>query len=219
MYDDAAVQATVARARQAAAWWGGIGFDERKRRLLTWCSRLARRIDELARVISAETGKPLDDARLECVLVIAHLDWAARNAERVLRRRRVRSGLLMAQEASTLEYQPFGVIAAVYSAHRGEEIAARLRCGMVSVNGVISFAAVPALPFGGVGDSGFGRIHGPDGLREFTRAKSVTRRRFRPAVQVDTFGRAPWAMRLLTLIVRMRYGRIPSGEHARSRGR
>ncbi|HEX2297092.1 MAG TPA: aldehyde dehydrogenase family protein, partial [Pseudonocardiaceae bacterium] len=95
----------------------------------------------------------------------------------------------------------------MYSARRGPDIAARLHCGMVSVNGVVSFAAVPALPFGGVGDSGFGRIHGPDGLREFTRAKAVTRRRFRPAVDVLTFVRPSWAVRLLLRIVRMRYGR------------
>jgi len=465
--DEVAVRAAVARAEQAAAWWGGLGFAERRRRLLAWCSRLVRGIDELAGVISAETGKPLDDARLECVLVIAHLDWAARHALRVLGRRRVRSGLLMAQEASTLEYQPYGVIgvigpwnypahtpmgsisyalaagnavvfkpseltpgvgralaeslaevipehpllqivtgfgetgaalcragvgklaftgstttakqvmaacaetltpvliecggkdallvdsdadldaaadaavwgamtnagqtcvgvervyvvddvaaqftdrvvdlagrlrpgaepsadlgpitlpeqvevirghvtdalargatalvggadsvrspyvepvvlgdvpqdsiavteetfgptltvhrvadldeavqqvnagryglgAAVYSARRGTQIAARLRCGMVSVNGVICFAAVPALPFGGVGDSGFGRIHGPDGLREFARAKAVTRRRFPPVVPVLTYARPSWAVPLLLRIVRLRYGR------------
>ncbi|MGH3911175.1 MAG: aldehyde dehydrogenase family protein, partial [Pseudonocardiaceae bacterium] len=101
----------------------------------------------------------------------------------------------------------YGLGAAVYSAHRGAEIAARLRCGMVSVNGVVSFTAVPALPFGGVGDSGFGRVHGPDGLREFARAKSVTRRRFRPPLEVLTFARRSWAVRLLLRIVRMRYGR------------
>ncbi|MGH3930613.1 MAG: aldehyde dehydrogenase family protein [Pseudonocardiaceae bacterium] len=467
VYDEAAVQAAVARAREAAVWWEGIGFAERRRRLLAWCSRLARGIDELAGVISAETGKPRDDARLEGVLVVAHLDWAARNAERVLRRRRVRSGLLMVQETSTVEYQPFGVIgvigpwnypahtpmgsisyalaagnavvfkpsefapgvghalaeslaevvgehpllqvvtgfgetgaalcrsgvgkvsftgstatakqvmatcaetltpvliecggkdallvdadadlnkaaaaavwgamanagqtcvgvervyvvdevaaeftdrvvalaqrlrpgaepsadlgpitmpeqvdvvrahlddalargatalvggaesvrppyvepvvlvdvpedsiavtdetfgptltvhrvadldeavhrvnagryglgAAVYSARRGAEIAARLRCGMVSVNGVVSFAAVPALPFGGVGDSGFGRIHGPDGLREFTRAKSVTRRLFHPPLDVLNFARPSWAISALLRIIRIRYGR------------
>jgi acyl-CoA reductase-like NAD-dependent aldehyde dehydrogenase len=465
--DEAAVRAAVVRAREAAAWWGGLGFAGRRRRLLSWCSRLARRIDELAGLITAETGKPRDDARLEWVLVVAHLDWAARNAERVLRRRRVGSGLLMLQEASTLEYQPYGVIgvigpwnypahtpmgsisyalaagnavvfkpseltpgvgralaaslaevvpehpllqvvtgfgetgaalcragvdklaftgsaatarkvmatcaetltpvvlecggkdallvdadadldaaaeaavwggmtnagqtcvgvervyvvhdvaaeftervvtqarrlrvgaepgadlgpitgpeqvevirghltdalarggtalvgggesvrppyvepvvltdvpedsvavteetfgptltvhrvadlgeavarvnagryglgAAVFSARRGQEIAARLRCGMVAVNSVISFAAVPSLPFGGVGDSGFGRVHGADGLREFACAKAVTRRLFRPAVPVLTFARPAWAIRVLLWIVRVRYGR------------
>ncbi|MBA2472234.1 MAG: aldehyde dehydrogenase family protein [Pseudonocardiales bacterium] len=465
--DEAAVRAAVARAREAAAWWGGLGFAERRRRLLSWRSALTRRIDELAGLITAETGKPRDDARLECVLVVAHLDWAARHAEKVLRRRRVASGLLMLQEASTVEYQPYGVIgvigpwnypahtpmgsisyalaagnavvfkpselapgvgralaeilarvvpehpllqvvtgfgetgvalcrsgvgklaftgsaftarkvmaacaetltpvvlecggkdallvdsdadlaaaadaavwgamanagqtcagvervyvvddvaqdftdrvvaqtrrlrtggqpsadlgpitrssqvevirdhvtdalahggialvggvesvrppyvepvvladvpdtstavtdetfgptvtlhrvanlddavarvnagryglgAAVFSGRRGAEIAGRLRCGMVAINSVISYAAVPALPFGGVGDSGFGRVHGADGLREFTRAKAVTRRRFRPVVPVLTFDRPAWVIRLLLRMVRVLYGR------------
>ncbi len=465
--DEVAVRAAVLRAREAAAWWGGLGFAERRRRLLSWRSALTRRIDELAALITAETGKPRDDARLECVLVVAHLDWAARHAEKVLRRRRVASGVLMLQEASTVEYQPYGVIgvigpwnypahtpmgsigyalaagnavvfkpseltpgvgralaeslarlvpehpllqvvtgfgetgvalcrsgvdklaftgsattakkvmatcaetltpvvlecggkdallvdadadlaaaadaavwgamanagqtcvgvervyvvddvaaeftdrvvaqtrrlrtggepsadlgpitkpdqvdvirdhladalarggtalvggaesvrppyvqpvvladvpdtstavtdetfgptvtlhrvanlddavarvnagryglgASVFSGRRGAEIADRLRCGMVAINSVVSYAAVPALPFGGVGDSGFGRVHGADGLREFTRAKAVTRRRFRPVVQVLSFARPAWAIRLLLRIVRVLYGR------------
>ncbi|MGH3574713.1 MAG: aldehyde dehydrogenase family protein, partial [Pseudonocardiaceae bacterium] len=119
--DEVAVRAAVVRAREAAAWWGGLGFAERRRRLLSWRSALTRRIDELAELITAETGKPRDDARLECALVVAHLDWAARHAEKVLSRRRVASGLLMLQEASTVEYQPFGVIGVIgpwnYPAH------------------------------------------------------------------------------------------------------
>ena len=54
---------------------------------------------------------------------------------------------------------------------------------------MISFAAIPALPFGGVGDSGFGRIHGPDGLREFTYAKAVARQRIKPLIALTSFDR------------------------------
>jgi acyl-CoA reductase-like NAD-dependent aldehyde dehydrogenase len=465
--DEAAVQAVVARAREAAEWWRELGFAHRRRRLLSWRAALTRELDGLAELISAETGKPRDDARLECVLVIAHLDWAARHAERVLRRHRVGSGLLMFNEASSVGYEPYGVVgvigpwnypahtpmgsisyalaagnavvfkpseltpgvgqaladslaavipeqpvlqvvtgfgetgaalcragvdklaftgssitarkvmaacaetltpvviecggtdallvdadadlaaaadaavwgamvnagqtcvgvervyvvddvaaelteriaaqarklraggeptadlgpitrpeqvdvirahvaealaeggtavvggadsvsppfvqpvvltdvpetstavaeetfgptltvhrvpnldeavqrinagryglgAAVFSRRRGTRIASRLRCGMVAVNGVISYAAVPALPFGGVRDSGFGRIHGADGLREFSRSKAITRRRFRPMVQVLTFDRPSWAVQLLLRVVRVLYGR------------
>ncbi|HET9254768.1 MAG TPA: aldehyde dehydrogenase family protein [Pseudonocardiaceae bacterium] len=465
--DDAAVRAAIDRARDAAAWWGGLGFAERRKRLLSWRATLTRRITEFAELITTETGKPREDAQLECVLVIAHLGWAARNAGKVLRQRRVRSGLLMYQEASSVEYQPYGVIgvigpwnypahtpmgsisyalaagnavvfkpseltpgvgralaeglaehvpehpvlqvvtgfaetgmalcragvdklaftgsaatarkvmaacaerltpvviesggtdallvdadadldaaadaavwgsmanagqtcvgvervyvvgevapalterivtrtqrlrvggdpqadvgpitrpgqvdvirdhltdalarggtalvggmesvrppfvepvvltdvpetsiavteetfgptltihqvrdldeavqrvnagchglgASVFSRRRGAELASRLRCGMVSVNSVCSYAVVPALPFGGVGDSGFGRVHGADGLREFARAKAVTRRRFPPVVQVLTFARPSWAVRLLLRLVRVLYGR------------
>ena len=74
-------------------------------------------------------------------------------------------------------------------ARAGMRAARALRAGMTSVNSVISFAAVPALPFGGSGESGFGRIHGADGLREFSRAKSITRQRMKPLVRTTTFSR------------------------------
>ncbi len=65
---------------------------------------------------------------------------------------------------------------------------------------LLAFATVPSLPFGGVGDSGFGRIHGADGLREFTRPKSITRQRMRPLLNLTTLARTDKDMnRLLTL--------------------
>ncbi len=84
---------------------------------------------------------------------------------------------------------PYGLAGAVFSKARGVEIARQVRSGMTSVNSVIAFAAVPSLPFGGVGESGFGRIHGPDGLREFTYAKAITRQKFKPALALTTFAR------------------------------
>ena len=62
-----------------------------------------------------------------------------------------------------------------------------MRSGMVSVNSTLTFAGFPSLPFGGVGDSGFGRIHGDDGLREMSRPKAITRRRMRSAVPTMTY--------------------------------
>ncbi len=79
--------------------------------------------------------------------------------------------------------------AAVFCGNRraGAAIAARLRAGAVSVNSVLGFAAVPALPFGGSGDSGFGRIHGAQGLRAFTSVQSTTVQRFAPPVALTSF--------------------------------
>ncbi|MFD8842130.1 aldehyde dehydrogenase family protein [Streptomyces pseudogriseolus] len=73
------------------------------------------------------------------------------------------------------------------SGRTGAAIAARLRAGAVSVNSVLGFAAVPALPFGGSKDSGFGRIHGEEGLRAFTSVQSVTVQRFAPAIALTSF--------------------------------
>jgi hypothetical protein len=55
---------------------------------------------------------------------------------------------------------------------------------MTSINSVMAYALMAGLPFGGVGDSGFGRIHGDEGLYEFVRAKAVTHELF----QVPGFG-------------------------------
>jgi acyl-CoA reductase-like NAD-dependent aldehyde dehydrogenase len=98
----------------------------------------------------------------------------------------------------------YGLGATVFSRRRGMELARRIRSGMTSVNSVIAFAGIPALPFGGVGDSGFGRIHGPDGLREFTYAKAIARQRFRPPLLLTSFtrtGKADSALvKLLTVL-------------------
>jgi acyl-CoA reductase-like NAD-dependent aldehyde dehydrogenase len=101
----------------------------------------------------------------------------------------------------------YGLGAAVFSRARGEEIAGRLRCGMVSINSVISFAGIPGLPFGGVGDSGFGRIHGEDGLREFTRPHAVARQRFALPVATTSFRRGARATAALLGVVRFLRGR------------
>ncbi|WP_181781093.1 aldehyde dehydrogenase family protein [Pseudonocardia pini] len=462
VHSEADVRAAVGRAEEAARWWRGLGFAGRRTRLLDWKKVLVNRLDEVAEVIAAETGKPLDDARLELVLAVDHLDWAAKHAERTLGRRKVASGMLGANQAATLRYAPLGVVgvigpwnypvftpmgsisyalaagnavvfkpseltpgvgavlastlrdavperdlvevvtgfgetgaalcragvgkiaftgstgtgrrvmaacaetltpvliecggkdalivdasadleaaadaavwggmanagqtcvgvervyvvesvadeftaqvvakargltagtdfgpmtmasqseivrrhvadavarggravvggqesirgsvvepvvlldvpedssavteetfgpvivvnrvpdaaeavrranatgyglgASVFSKD-GEQLAESLRCGMVSVNGVISFAGIPALPFGGVGDSGFGRIHGEDGLREFTRAQAVARQRFALPVPVTSFRRTAANMRTMVGLVKARHGR------------
>ena len=110
----------------------------------------------------------------------------------------------------------YGLGSAVFSRSReaGLRAARALRSGMTSVNSVLSFAAVPALPFGGTGESGFGRIHGADGLREFSRAKSITRQRMNPLVKTTTFRRTGADMDRLVKVITTLHGR--SG---RTRGR
>jgi acyl-CoA reductase-like NAD-dependent aldehyde dehydrogenase len=73
---------------------------------------------------------------------------------------------------------PYALGSAVFGKEGVRTLASRMRAGMTSINSVLAFAGVPALPFGGVGDSGFGRIHGDDGLREFARVHSVAEARF-----------------------------------------
>jgi acyl-CoA reductase-like NAD-dependent aldehyde dehydrogenase len=101
----------------------------------------------------------------------------------------------------------YGLGGAVFSRGHGLELARRLRSGMTSVNSVISFAGMPALPFGGVGDSGFGRIHGADGLREFARPKAITKRRMRSVLPALSFDRTPKQVNMIGRVVRLLHGR------------
>jgi acyl-CoA reductase-like NAD-dependent aldehyde dehydrogenase len=107
------VASAVRRARSAAQWWGGLSFADRRLRLLAWKSHLTRSMGRLTQLVHDETGKPLDDATLEVVNTILHLDWAARHAHSVLKPRRVRSGIAMANQASSVEYHPLGVIGVI----------------------------------------------------------------------------------------------------------
>ena len=104
---------------------------------------------------------------------------------------------------------PHGLAGSVFtrSKKRGMEIARQMKSGMTSINDIISLPAVPALPFGGVGDSGFGRIHGADGLREFTRAKAITRQRFPVRTPLATFRRDPKMMDNVAKVMGMVHGR------------
>jgi succinate-semialdehyde dehydrogenase/glutarate-semialdehyde dehydrogenase len=68
----------------------------------------------------------------------------------------------------------FGLGAAVFTSDvaLGEEIAAvRLEAGTCTVNTLV--ASDPRLPFGGIGESGYGRELGREGIREFTNVKTV----------------------------------------------
>lgn len=112
--DDAeAVRAAVARARDAAPWWAGLGSKGRGKYLDQWRAVLARRMNQLADVVYAETGKPHGDAALEIGMAIEHLAWASKHAKKVLGRRHVSTGLVMINQRATLEYLPRGVVGVI----------------------------------------------------------------------------------------------------------
>ncbi len=113
IHDADQVKAVVDRARIEAAWWEGLGFKGRKERLILWQKYVVRHMDELIDLMHRENGKPNGDAALEITLAIDHLHWAAGHAEKVLKRRSVAPGLLMANNAASVAYRPLGVVAVI----------------------------------------------------------------------------------------------------------
>ena len=101
----------------------------------------------------------------------------------------------------------YGLAAAVFSKRNGEKIAAKLACGMVSINSVFLFAAVPTVPFGGVKDSGYGRIHGAEGLLEYTYARTVVKTRFKIPLKFTSFNRSKFSEKILSTLIKRLYGK------------
>lgn len=60
--------------------------------------------------------------------------------------------------------------------HETERLIANTKSGGVCVNDTLIHVAVDDAPFGGVGPSGFGRYHGPEGFKTFSNARTVLMR-------------------------------------------
>jgi acyl-CoA reductase-like NAD-dependent aldehyde dehydrogenase len=102
----------------------------------------------------------------------------------------------------------YGLGASVWSKRRGKQIASQLHTGMVAINSVISFAAVDSVPFGGVKDSGYGRIHGPEGILEFTYPRTIVRARFQLPIAFTSFKRTTGSDKLIVAVTKFLKGRL-----------
>ncbi|MBO2448145.1 aldehyde dehydrogenase family protein [Actinomadura barringtoniae] len=111
--DEKAVGEAVERAREAAEWWQALGWKERRVRLLNFKGSLTRNLNRMAELIHEETGKPVQDAQLETIMAITHLDWAAKNAQKVLGPRSVFPGMVAINQKCVLEYQSLGVVGVI----------------------------------------------------------------------------------------------------------
>ena len=111
--DENAVRAAVDKARTAASTWGSLSFDDRRKHLLRWSSRLVAESDEFCALIHRENGKPLDDAYLELMLALEHIAWAAKNAKKYLAPKKIAPGALMSNFSARLEQRPLGVVGVI----------------------------------------------------------------------------------------------------------
>ncbi len=113
IHSSADVRAAVKAARLAFDQWQILGFSGRKKILLAWSALILNRVDEIAALISSETGKPTSDATLEVSLAVTHLGWAARHAADVMRTSHRSPGLIMANMSATVERSPLGVVGVI----------------------------------------------------------------------------------------------------------
>ena len=68
---------------------------------------------------------------------------------------------------------------------RIHRIISKIKTGNISINDVFTHYGITSLPFGGEGNSGLGRLHGKEGLRSFSRVKSIVENKY-------TFFDEPW---------------------------
>ncbi len=106
--DDA--RAAVDAAARAFPRWAALTALERGAILLRARAILAERIDELARLITEENGKPVAEARGEVAFAIQYLPWFAEEARRLY-------GEIVpppvAHKRLWVVHQPIGVVAAI----------------------------------------------------------------------------------------------------------
>ncbi len=74
----------------------------------------------------------------------------------------------------------FGLGASIFSKDltKARRIASQIKTGSVCINDINTNYICASLPFGGVGISGIGRVHGPEGLKAFSRVQAVCEDRF-----------------------------------------
>src|SRR5919198_760252 len=113
--DPVELGAVVARAREAQARWAETSLAARRRLVLDAARVLLDRMDELAALVTAETGKPLVESYTAEVLVsVENARWVAANAPRVLRVEKAPfPQLYLKHKCGYLVYEPLGAVAVI----------------------------------------------------------------------------------------------------------
>lgn len=106
------VEAAVARSRAAFQYWKIASFEERKRLVMAAREVVLGEMDDIAKLISDESGKPVAEAfSMEIAPVLDLMQWVARGAEKMLRPRKICIGLYsLLGRSSQIVYHPLGVV-------------------------------------------------------------------------------------------------------------
>jgi acyl-CoA reductase-like NAD-dependent aldehyde dehydrogenase len=106
------VEAAVLRARTAQPGWDSLGVRERTASLRDFSRNLHERKQEVARIITAEAGKPLIEALLtEVAVVLDTTRFCIENAHAILREEAVpHRNLAMKAKSGVLVREPYGIV-------------------------------------------------------------------------------------------------------------
>ncbi|HEX8707909.1 MAG TPA: aldehyde dehydrogenase family protein [Pyrinomonadaceae bacterium] len=106
------VLASVEQARRAQSSWAGLGFHERGRFILRARRLILEEMEEIALLISRETGKPVAEAvSMELAPTLDLMQHFARRTARMLRPEKIDIGQYgLMGRTSHIVYRPLGVI-------------------------------------------------------------------------------------------------------------
>jgi len=106
------VARAVGRAREAQSDWAILTFRERGRLVMKARKIILKELEEIASLISRETGKPISEAiAMEVTTTLDLMQYFARQTGSLLRPRRVSVGQYWSMGRSSYEiYKPLGVV-------------------------------------------------------------------------------------------------------------
>lgn len=77
------VHSAISAAQQALAPWQALTAKARQQILLKWHQLILQHSDDLARIMTLEQGKPLEEAQAEVNYGASFIEWFAEEAKRV----------------------------------------------------------------------------------------------------------------------------------------
>ncbi len=171
------VAAAVSRARAAQHAWGGLSYRERGRYILRAREIVLDQLEEIAKLISRETGKPTTEAiAMEIVPTLDLMHHFAVNTQRLLDHRRIDIGQYnLMGRSSYVVYKPLGVVGIISPwnfpwATPLDEVVMALMAGNAVVVKPSELTPLTALKIGSV----FKQAQLPDGLLEIVTGDGST---------------------------------------------
>ncbi len=106
------VKKAVEKSRQAFQEWKKTSFQTRAGFVMKARAIILSELDEIARLISDESGKPVAEAfSMEIAPVLDLMQYFAKNSEKILKARKINIGLYATLgRVSKIVYQPLGVV-------------------------------------------------------------------------------------------------------------